>query len=146
MIPMKKLEEIITREKNFLNAAGILIATRMFDALSTSIIITERFNSAVDLDAIDIMALVKMSGPTAEVSVILNKFVATYESNPAARGFIEHYGLHQGLFLHNLAVTIPTLLVAYFLNKIPNPFKLGNTVLYAISGISAIVEFNNFYQ
>ena len=139
MITMKKLEEIITREKNFLNAAGILIATRMFDALSTSMVVSEEISSKA-------MTLVKIYGPTTEVSVILNKFAATYESNPVARGFIEQYGLHQGLFLHNLAVTVPTLLLAYFLNKIPYPFKLGNTVLYAISGISTIVGVNNLYQ
>ena len=140
---MKKLEEIVTREKSFLNAAGILIATRAFDALSTSIIISQKVSSAVDLDAI---ALLKRFEPITEVSVILNTFAATYESNPVARGFIEQYGLNQGLFMHNFAVTVPTLILAYFLNKIPNPFKLGNTVLYAISGISTIVGISNFYQ
>lgn len=142
---MNRLEAIITKEKSFLIAAGVTITARAFDMISSSVVISHKMNTT--FDSCTAYVFIKEYGlyETA-IHSILDKYAATFEANPLARRFIEEYGLNQGLFLHNLVVMVPTLAVAYFLNKMSRSPKIGDNILYIISGISVMVGINNLYQ
>lgn len=143
---MKKLEEIIAREKKFLIASGITLGTGALDSVSASYVISQEVREVYPVFHELTGALEARGIPTAELDQALNMYAATFEANLGARMFIEECGLNQGLFLHNLVVMVPVLAVAYFLNKINSRYESGNNVLYFLSGASAAMAVLNLYQ
>jgi len=143
----KKLEEILNREKSFIIAAGAFTGARAFDAISTSIGISKIMSPTV-MDRLKEYQVREF--PTMGLEWVTNVVAAAGEGNSLTQMFIVEYGLNQGLLLRNIVITLPILLVAYYLNKTSFFNKidphLGNTALYVATIPSVLVGLRNLYQ
>lgn len=140
---MKKLEEIIMKEKCFLMAAATVMGAKLLDAVTTSWVIGEKV--ATDFYVIR-AAAEKYELTTPAIHTLSNKYAAIFEGNPLASRLIEEYGLNGGLFFQSLIVMVPALMVTYFLNKKFPEDKIGNKILYGTAITFGLLSINNIYQ
>jgi len=136
-----KLEEILKREKIFLNVAGIMIGTRILDTVSTSLAMSE-YNSYIERIK---RTIVETHGPPVNPEAYWTTYNYGFglEQNFITRDFMERFGINQGLVLQDLALGIPVLGVAYLFNKCGKNNFYGNKMLYVVSALSTLAAVQN---